>query len=115
VEEAGEFLGQHDPAFAKAKVLDTLFVRLAAQVFGQSLFQPVGGVDDQGLERMLLLRELGDRGGDFLPGGRGVESGHVEVVGAAFGVEEDGFRQTACQRRFADAFGSVNDGLSSDN
>jgi len=107
MEEAGELLGQNDPALAIPEVLDAVLVRLPAQVLDQPLFQPVGGVDDQRLERMVRLRELGDRGADLVPGRSGIEPDDVEVVGAAFRIEEDRLRQTARQRRLADAFGSV--------
>jgi hypothetical protein len=110
-QEAAELLSEQDPALAVAKILDGVLVRLSAQVLGQPFFQPVGGVDHQRFERMIRLGELGDGGGDFLPRCGRVKAGDVEVVGAALRIEEDGFGCLTSERRFADAFRSVDDDL----
>ena len=54
---------------------------------------------------------MGDGCIDVLPSCCRVKAGNVEVVSAAFGVEEDGFWCLTGERRFADAFGSVDDDL----
>ena len=48
---------------------------------------------------------------DFLPERDRAEADDVELAGATFGADNDGFECKVDERRFADSFRSVNDGL----
>ena len=106
-EEFREFLRQDDVALAIAEILDGFLVCLPADGLRKAFLQPIRRVDHESLETVVARREIGNGCVDVVPL-RGLgEAHHVQVMRAAFGIEEHGFGKVAGERRFADALRAV--------
>ena len=110
-QELGELLGHEHVALAVAEVLDGFFVGLAAKMLGQALLEPVGRVDNEALEFVAATGELSGSSGDVFPRARVGKTHHVEVMGSALGIEEDGRGELAGERGLAHALGAVDHGF----
>ena len=108
-QEADEVLLEDRVAFAITEILDRFLAGLAEDVLDERFLEPVGRVDDDGLEALVVRDELFECVLDGAPIQRQHASG-LDLARTVLSVDNERVGDLRGQRALADALGPVYDG-----
>ena len=108
-EKLGSFFCEHHVTLAVSELLDVAFVLSTANLVDQELFQPIRSINNEGVKLVRECGQSGDRLSHMFPRFRGRQPGAIQMVRAAFSVEEYGVRKLRREATFPDTFWAIDD------
>ena len=109
--QPAELLGEVGVALAVTETLDGVLLVLLAYMGDAERFRPIRRIQHERFADVWIGGDLVHDRNQFFPGLRSVDTAHVHVSRAAFGINEERFRERGGKGRLADTLAPIGDHL----